>query len=95
MMDWPFKWGQKKLSCFRKSAGWKFFYHLPARIVACVSEYMFFVSNKKKTHTHTEKQKTNETKENRTAKETKEEKEVTTGTKHSRMNHTKFVKDSL
>ena len=45
---------KKKLSCFRKSAGWNFFYHLPVRLVAFVSEYIFFVSNKK---THTERNK--------------------------------------
>ena len=45
---------KKKLSCFRKSAGWNFFYHLSVRIVAFVSEYIFFVSNKK---THTERNK--------------------------------------
>ena len=39
---------KKKLSCFRKSAGWNFFHHLPARIVECVSEYVFFVSKKQK-----------------------------------------------
>ena len=38
----------EKLSCFRKSARWKFFHHLPAHIVECVSEYILFVSNKKK-----------------------------------------------
>ena len=37
---------KKRLSCFRESAGCKFFHHLPARIVECVSEYIFFVSNK-------------------------------------------------
>ena len=52
-------------------AGWKIFYHLPARIVESVSEYIFFVSNKK-TFTDT---KTKETKENRKTKETKEETE--------------------
>ena len=66
---------KKKLSCFRKSAGWKFFHYLPARIVACVSEYIFFVSNKKKTHAHTQKQKAPETKEHRKTIETKKEKE--------------------
>ena len=67
---------KKKLSCFRKSAGWKFFHYLPARIVACVSEYIFFVSNKKKnTRTHTQKQKAPETKEHRKTIETKKEKE--------------------
>ena len=43
----------KKWSCFRKSRGWKSFHHLPTRIDECVSEYIFFVSNKK----HTRKQK--------------------------------------
>ena len=59
--------GQKKLPCFRKSAGGKFFHHLLARIVVCVSEYIFFVSNKR---IHIQKQKAKETKENRKSKET-------------------------
>ena len=63
---------KKRLSCFRKSAGCKFFHHLPARIVECVSEYIFFVSNKKK---QMQKQKAKETKENRKIKETNEERE--------------------
>ena len=62
---------KKRLSCFRKSAGCKFFHHLPACIVECVSEYIFFVSNKKKM----QKQKAKETKENRKIKETNEERE--------------------
>ena len=66
---------KKKLSCFRKSAGWNFFHHLPARIVECVSEYVFFVSKKQKKKKTTEKQKTKETRENRKAKETNEERE--------------------
>ena len=51
--------GQKK-SCFQKLTGWKFFYHLPTRIVECVLEYVCF----KKRHTRKKK-----------AKETKEKKE--------------------
>ena len=43
---------KKKLSCFRKSTGRKFFHHLHDRIVECMSEYIFFVSNKK-TYTET------------------------------------------
>ena len=43
----------KKLSCLLKSAGWKFFHHLPVRVVAFVSECIFFLSNKRNTHTHT------------------------------------------
>ena len=50
----------------------KFLHHLRACIVEYVSEYIFFVSNKKK-HTHTQKAK--ESKENRKTKDTKEEKE--------------------
>ena len=37
-------WGQKKRSCFRKSAGWNIFYHSPSRIVGCVSQYIFLIS---------------------------------------------------
>ena len=48
----------------------KFLHHLRACIVEYVSEYIFFVSNKK---THTQKAK--ESKENRKTKDTKEEKE--------------------
>ena len=50
----------------------KNFYHLPACIVESVSEHILFVSHKK---THTNKQKTKETKENRKTTEIKEEKE--------------------
>ena len=50
----------------------KFLHHLRACIVEYVSEYIFFVSNKK---THTHKQKAKESKENRKTKDTKEEKE--------------------
>ena len=46
----------------------KTFSSLTHRIVICVSEYIFFVSNKK---THTQEQKAKETKENRRTKETK------------------------
>ena len=51
-------------------AEWKLFHHLPTSVAQCVSEYIFFVSNKK---THSQKAK--ETKENRKTKEIKEEKE--------------------
>ena len=50
--------GQKKRSCFRKSAGWKSFCHSLARLVKCVSEYMFLISkNIKQTNKQTNKQK--------------------------------------
>ena len=53
-------------------AKWKYFYHLPASIVECVSKYMFFVSEKYK---HVHKQNAKETKEEKKkTKETKEEK---------------------
>ena len=43
----------KKVVLFSEIDGVKiFFHHLPARITECVSEYIFFVSNKK-THTQT------------------------------------------
>ena len=61
----------KKVLLFPEIGRLKNFYHLPARIVESVSEYIFFVSNKK-TFTDT---KTKETKENRKTKETKEETE--------------------
>ena len=61
-----------KKSCL-VSGNWpsEIFFHLPARIVARVSEYIFFVSNKK---VHREKI-AKETKESRKTKETKEERE--------------------
>ena len=41
---------KKKWYCFRKSVGWKFFHHLPARISQmCMRIYTFFASKK---HTH-------------------------------------------
>ena len=52
--EFPLK--PKKWSCFRKSLGWKSFHHLPTRIAECVSEYIFFVSNKKK-HIQTKSKK--------------------------------------
>ena len=58
----------------------KFLHHLRACIVEYVSEYIFFVSNKK-THTHTHTQKAKESKENRKTKDTKEEKEKENVTK--------------
>ena len=48
--------------------GRKFFHHLSLRIVVSVSEYIFLVSNKKKT----QKQKAKETHENKKTNETKE-----------------------
>ena len=45
-------------------------------MVKCPSEYIFFVSNKKKKKTHTQhKQNSKETKEKRKVKETKEQRE--------------------
>ena len=44
------------MSYFRNSVRWKFFHDLLTCIVVCVSEYIFFVSNKqKKKHTHRNK----------------------------------------
>ena len=34
---------KKRLSCFRKSIKWQFFYHWPAAIVEFVSECIFFI----------------------------------------------------
>ena len=65
---------KRKLSCFLKSTGLKFFHHLPACIVECVSEYTFCFRQKKHTH-NTQKQLAKETKENRKTKETKDERE--------------------
>ena len=43
--------GQKKESCFRKSAGGKFFYHLPARISrVCMRIYIFYFQKNKHTN---------------------------------------------
>ena len=53
---------KKNNQCFlRGSAGWKLFYHSPARIVECVSEYTFLSSK----HNETKKRikKTKETNE--------------------------------
>ena len=47
----PFSLTKKRCCCFRKLAGWNSFYHLPARIVECVSEYILFVLK----HIHTNK----------------------------------------
>ena len=58
--------GQKKWSCFRISAGSKFFYHSSARIVECVSEYIFLISQNQKDRTRRQKK----------AKETKEENRI-------------------
>ena len=61
--------GQKKWYCFRKSAGWKFFYQSPACMVKYVSEYTFLISKNKK-------KQTNKKQESKKAKETKEEKRI-------------------
>ena len=58
----------KKKSCFRKLAGWKFYYHSPARIVECVAEYTFLISKTNK--------QTNKKTRIKKAKETKEEKRL-------------------
>ena len=58
----------KKKSCFRKLAGWKFYYHSPARIVECVAEYTFLISKTNK--------QTNKKTRIKKAKETKEEKRI-------------------
>ena len=50
--------GQKREFLFPKFGLLKFFFHLPARIIEIVSEYVFFVSKRKmKKHWHTYKQK--------------------------------------
>ena len=46
---------EKKFCCFWKSTGWKVFHHLPARTVACVSEYIFFVSKNPQTEMKSKK----------------------------------------
>ena len=62
---------KKKVALFLEISQVKIFHYLPARIVVCVSEYTFFVPNKKK---HTQKQKVQERKENTKTKETKRRK---------------------
>ena len=55
----------KKVVLFTEIGRAKFFYHLPARIVEIVSEYIFFVSEKKKErkkHRQKNKQKGKKTK---------------------------------
>ena len=50
---------KKKYCFFRKSAGWKFFYHSPARIVKFVSEYTFLISKTSKKTNKNKKNKRN------------------------------------
>ena len=54
------------MSFFRKSAGWLFFYHSPACIVECISEYIFLISKKKQAKTKSKERN----------KETREEKRI-------------------
>ena len=41
--------GQKKIVLFLKIDGVKNFYHSPAHIVECISEYIFLIKKKKQT----------------------------------------------
>ena len=59
--------GQKKYSCFRKSAWGKAFYHSPTRIVKCVSEYIFKIKT-----TTTKKQQQQEDKKQKKLKKKRE-----------------------
>ena len=61
------RWGNKKVVLFPGINQGKFFYHSPACIVICVSEYIFLFSKKKK-----EKKKGTQTK----TKKTKDEKRI-------------------
>ena len=45
---------QKNYSCFRKSSGWKIFYHLPTRISRMCMRIYIFCFQKKQKHTHTQ-----------------------------------------
>ena len=38
--------GQKKVVLFPESVGWKNFYHSPAHIIECVSQYVFLIKKK-------------------------------------------------
>ena len=67
------------MSCFRKSAGRKFFYHSPAHIVKCVSEYTFLISKSIK-QTNKKKQ------ESKKAKETKEEMRISPQNRFKKIN---------
>ena len=58
----------------------KFFYHLPARIVEFVSEYMFLISKKNKQTSKTKKENI------KTAKETKEEKKISPENRFEKIN---------
>ena len=55
---------KKKRSCFQKLAGWIFFYHSPAHIVECLSEYIFLISNKTKKQNNKKSKRNERRKEN-------------------------------
>ena len=60
---------------FAKIGRVKFFYHSPARIVECVSEYTFLISKNKQT-SKKQQQQQQQQQEYKKVKETKEEKRV-------------------
>ena len=60
--------GQKKVLLFLEIGEWTFFYHSLARIVECVSEYIFFIKKKEKIKDNNKNNKKTK------SKETKEEK---------------------
>ena len=56
--------GLNKQSCSWKTAEWKICYHSPARIVECVSGYIFFISKNKQAKTKQNKARIEKSKRN-------------------------------
>ena len=56
--------GLNKQSCSWKTAEWKICYHSPARIVECVTGYIFFISKNKQAKTKQNKARIEKSKRN-------------------------------
>ena len=67
---------KKKVALFLEISQVKIFHHLPARIVACVSEYTFFVPNKKNIHRNKKCKKRKRIQKQKKPKEEKEKENV-------------------
>ena len=67
---------KKKVALFLEISQVKIFHHLPARIVVCVSEYTFFVPNKKNIHRNKKYKKLKKIEKQKKAKEEKEKENV-------------------
>ena len=63
---------KKKVALFLEISQVKIFHHLPARIVVCVSEYTFFVPNKKNIHRNKKYKKLKKIEKQKKAKEEKD-----------------------